>query len=115
VLGCLLSHAPALRGWLADHIVADAVIFGDPMWATALRFEPQFPLVPGVTYRITGDFGKPLTTAFSDGRIRSIGHEEAGVAPATAFLDRINLHTIDGFDVRRRLGHGVGVPWRLKS
>ena len=49
---------------------------------------------------ITHDFGKPLTTAFSDGRIRSIGHEEAGVAPATAFLDRLNIHTLDGFDVR---------------
>jgi tRNA nucleotidyltransferase (CCA-adding enzyme) len=49
---------------------------------------------------ITHDFGKALTTAFSDGRIRSIGHEEAGVPPATAFLDRLNLHTLDGFDVR---------------
>lgn len=26
-----------------------------------LRFEPQFPLAPGVAYRITGEFGKPLT------------------------------------------------------
>ena len=46
------------------------------------------------------DFGKPATTAFIDGRIRSIGHEEAGVAPATAFLDRLNIHSIDGVDVR---------------
>ena len=50
---------------------------------------------------VTHDFGKPLTTAFSDGRIRSIGHEEAGVPPATAFLDRLNIHTLDGFDVRK--------------
>jgi tRNA nucleotidyltransferase (CCA-adding enzyme) len=49
------------------------------------------------------DFGKPATTAFSDGRIRSIGHEEAGVAPATAFLDRLNVHTIDGTDVRKQV------------
>ena len=28
------------------------------------------------------DFGKPATTAFLDGRIRSIDHEEQGVAPA---------------------------------
>ena len=47
------------------------------------------------------DLGKPLTTAFLDGRIRSIGHEEAGVAPATTFLDRLNIHTIDGFEVRK--------------
>ena len=29
------------------------------------------------------DLGKPSTTAFIDGRIRSIDHEQAGVAPAT--------------------------------
>jgi tRNA nucleotidyltransferase (CCA-adding enzyme) len=46
------------------------------------------------------DLGKPSTTAFSDGRIRSMGHEEAGVAPATALLDRLNVHTLDGYDVR---------------
>jgi tRNA nucleotidyltransferase (CCA-adding enzyme) len=46
------------------------------------------------------DLGKPLTTAVIDGRIRSPGHEEAGVAPATALLDRLNVHTIDGYDVR---------------
>jgi tRNA nucleotidyltransferase (CCA-adding enzyme) len=46
------------------------------------------------------DLGKPATTAFIDGRIRSLGHEEAGVAPALALLDRLNVHTIDGYDVR---------------
>lgn len=49
------------------------------------------------------DFGKPATTAFVDGRIRSLDHEEQGVAPATAFLDRLNVHTIDGFDVRKQV------------
>ena len=49
------------------------------------------------------DFGKLATTAFIDGRILSIDHEEQGVAPATAFLDRLNVHTIDGFDVRREV------------
>ena len=52
------------------------------------------------------DLGKPLTTAFVDGRIRSIDHEQAGVAPATAVLDRLNVHTIDGYDVRR---HVLGI------
>jgi tRNA nucleotidyltransferase (CCA-adding enzyme) len=46
------------------------------------------------------DVGKPAATAFIDGRIRSPGHEEGGVAPATALLDRLNVHTIDGYDVR---------------
>jgi tRNA nucleotidyltransferase (CCA-adding enzyme) len=47
------------------------------------------------------DLGKPATTAVIDGRIRSPGHEEGGVAPATSVLDRLNVHTIDGYDVRR--------------
>ena len=49
------------------------------------------------------DFGKPATTAFIDGRIRSRDHEEQGVAPATAFLDRLKIHTLDGYDVRRQV------------
>ena len=47
------------------------------------------------------DMGKPATTKFEDGRIRSKGHEEAGVEPASAFLDRLNIRTIGGYDVRR--------------
>ena len=46
------------------------------------------------------DFGKPATTEFIDGRIRSREHEEAGVAPTESFLDRLNIHTVDGYDVR---------------
>jgi tRNA nucleotidyltransferase (CCA-adding enzyme) len=49
------------------------------------------------------DFGKPATTAVIDGRIRSMDHEEQGVAPALAFLDRLNIHSIDGYDVRRQV------------
>jgi len=49
------------------------------------------------------DLGKPPTTAFVDGRIRSIDHEQAGVGPATALLDRLNIHTMDGFDVRKQV------------
>ena len=46
------------------------------------------------------DFGKPPTTEFIEGRLRSRGHEEAGVAPTEKFLDRLNIHTIDDYDVR---------------
>jgi tRNA nucleotidyltransferase (CCA-adding enzyme) len=46
------------------------------------------------------DFGKPATTEFIEGRLRSRGHEAAGVAPAESFLARINMHTIDGYNVR---------------
>ncbi len=52
---------------------------------------------------VAHDLGKPGTTAFSDGRIRSINHEELGVPPATVFLDRLNIHTIDGYDVRKQV------------
>jgi tRNA nucleotidyltransferase (CCA-adding enzyme) len=50
---------------------------------------------------ICHDLGKPATTAVIDGRIRSPGHEEGGVAPATVFLDRLNIYTLDGYDTRR--------------
>jgi tRNA nucleotidyltransferase (CCA-adding enzyme) len=46
------------------------------------------------------DFGKPATTQLSDGRFRSLGHDEAGVAPTESFLSRLNVHTIDGYNVR---------------
>jgi tRNA nucleotidyltransferase (CCA-adding enzyme) len=46
------------------------------------------------------DFGKPATTQLIEGRLRSRGHEEAGVPPTESFLDRINVHTIDGYNVR---------------
>jgi tRNA nucleotidyltransferase (CCA-adding enzyme) len=49
------------------------------------------------------DFGKPATTEFIDGRLRSRGHEEAGVEPTLSFLDQVNIHTIDGYDVRAQV------------
>lgn len=49
------------------------------------------------------DFGKPATTELIDGRLRSRGHEEAGVEPTLSFLDKLNIHTIDGYDVRTQV------------
>src|SRR6266850_4313416 len=49
------------------------------------------------------DFGKPPTTEFLEGRWRSRGHEEAGVGPTESFLNRLNLHTLDGYDVRAQV------------
>ena len=49
------------------------------------------------------DLGKPPTTAVIDGRIRSMDHEQAGIAPAQALMDRLNLHSIGGFDVRHQV------------
>ena len=52
---------------------------------------------------VAHDFGKPATTEFIEGRLRSRGHEEAGIEPAASFLDRLNVHTLDGYDVRAQV------------
>jgi len=49
------------------------------------------------------DLGKPATTKLEDGRIRSRGHEEAGVSPTTSLLDRWNVHTLLGYDLRAQV------------
>jgi tRNA nucleotidyltransferase (CCA-adding enzyme) len=49
------------------------------------------------------DLGKPITTAQIDGRTKSPNHEAMGVEPATRILDRLNINTLDGFDVRRQV------------
>jgi tRNA nucleotidyltransferase (CCA-adding enzyme) len=49
------------------------------------------------------DFGKPSTTEFVEGRIRSRGHEEAGVQPTIAFLERLKMFTLEGYDVRSQV------------
>ena len=49
------------------------------------------------------DLGKPATTAFIDGRIRSLDHEQAGVEPTLRLLDRLNVHSIGGYDVRAQV------------
>jgi tRNA nucleotidyltransferase (CCA-adding enzyme) len=54
------------------------------------------------------DLGKPATTLFEDGRIRSKGHEEAGLEPTRALLDRWNVHTLLGYDLRGQILALVG-------
>jgi tRNA nucleotidyltransferase (CCA-adding enzyme) len=54
------------------------------------------------------DLGKPPTTAFVDGRIRSIDHEQAGIEPSIALLDRLNVQTIGGYDARQHILGIVG-------
>ena len=61
---------------------------------------PRGPAAAMMLGALCHDLGKPATTAVSDGRIRSLGHEEAGVAPSTRFLDRLNVQSLDGYDVR---------------
>ena len=52
---------------------------------------------------ICHDLGKATTTAVIDGRIKSPNHEAMGVEPATNILDRLNVNTLDGFDVRAQV------------
>ncbi len=54
------------------------------------------------------DLGKPATTKLEDGRIRSRGHEEAGLPPTASLLERWNVHTLAGFDVREQVLALVG-------
>jgi tRNA nucleotidyltransferase (CCA-adding enzyme) len=49
------------------------------------------------------DLGKPATTRFEEGRFRSRGHEEAGLPPTTSLLDRWNVFTRQGYDVRAQV------------
>lgn len=49
------------------------------------------------------DLGKASTTRFENGRIRSLGHEEAGLPPTRALLDRWNVQTLLGYDVREQV------------
>lgn len=54
------------------------------------------------------DLGKPATTKHEDGRIRSRGHEDAGLPPTTSLLDRWNVHSLLGFAVREQVLALVG-------
>jgi tRNA nucleotidyltransferase (CCA-adding enzyme) len=49
------------------------------------------------------DLGKPGTTELIDNRVRSFGHEEAGVEPTERMLDRLNIHNVDGYRVREQV------------
>ena len=65
-----------------------------------LEYPQQVAVMLGA---VCHDLGKPATTAFVDGRIRSLEHEEQGVPPAKSFLDRLNVHSLQGYDVRREV------------
>lgn len=49
---------------------------------------PREDIIVGLAV-LCHDFGKPYTTRFQDGHIRSRGHDEAGVQPTLSFLRRL--------------------------
>ena len=90
---------------------------GDVWTHTLLAVDQAVPLVedldrPRALAVMLGtlchDLGKPGTTCFEDGRLRSRGHEEAGLAPTLSLLDRWNVHTRLGYDVRGQVLALVG-------
>ena len=85
---------------------------GDVFIHTLLTIDRAHEFIQGLSYprkvtvmlaAVAHDFGKPSTTEFLEGRWRSRGHEEAGVAPTESFLNRVNIHTIEGYDVRSQV------------
>lgn len=85
---------------------------GDVFVHTQLAVDRARELIEDLSYprkvtvmlaALAHDFGKPATTEFLEARWRSRGHEEAGVPPAESFLDRIKVHTIDGYNVRAQV------------
>ena len=88
------------------------VELGDVFYHTQLTVDRARELIDDLPYAkqvtvmlgaLCHDLGKPATTEFTEGRIRSRGHEEAGVAPTESFLERLNIHTLDGYDVRAQV------------
>ncbi|MGI9069005.1 MAG: CCA tRNA nucleotidyltransferase [Pyrinomonadaceae bacterium] len=85
------------------HPEGDAFVHTQLVADRARELIDDLPYAKQVTVMLAAvahDFGKPSTTEFVDGRLRSRGHEEAGVKPTEHFLNRLNIHTLDGFDVR---------------
>ncbi len=103
-LGILEKYAPevaALEGvpqeaewhpegdvWIHTNMVVDA--------AAAILHErfadrPEEERLSLMVGALCHDFGKPATTREEDGRLRSKGHEDAGVEPARAFLARFTF------------------------
>src|SRR5215207_2646549 len=85
---------------------------GDVFVHTQLAVDRARELIGNLSYprqitvmlaTLAHDFGKPATTQRIDGRLRSRGHEEGGVAPTENFLSRLNVHTIDGYQVRNQV------------
>jgi len=62
-----------------------------------LEYSKQVTVMLGA---LCHDLGKPPTTEFVDGRVRSRGHDEAGVDLTISFLNRLGVYSLDGYDVR---------------
>lgn len=103
---------PELKALIAVRQDEDWHPEGDVFVHTGLVMDRARELISDLPYpkqvtvmlaAVAHDFGKPATTAFLEGHWRSRGHEEAGVVPTEKFLDRLNIHTLGGYDVRAQV------------
>jgi tRNA nucleotidyltransferase (CCA-adding enzyme) len=109
VLEILFSELASLKGVPQD---PEWHPEGDVFVHTLLTIDRARELIDDLPYSrkitvmlaaLAHDFGKKPTTEFLEGRWRSRGHEEAGVEPTESFLNRLNIHSFDGYDVRRQI------------
>ena len=88
------------------HPEGDVFVHTQLVIDVARQLIDELPYAKKVTIMLAAlahDFGKPATTKFQDGHWRSLGHAEAGVGATERFLDRLNIHTIDNYDVRAQV------------
>ena len=98
-----LIDVPQDKEW---HPEGDVFVHTQLVSDRARELIDDLPYAKQVTVMLAAvahDFGKPATTEFLDDRWRSRGHEEAGVASTESFLARLNIHTLDGYDVRAQV------------
>jgi tRNA nucleotidyltransferase (CCA-adding enzyme) len=115
--GLLPSLAPELVPLASTPQDAEWHPEGDVWTHTLLALDQAAPLVDDLDRpralavmlaTLCHDLGKPATTRFERGRLRSPGHEEAGLPPTESLLDRWNVHTLLGYDVRAQVLALVG-------
>jgi tRNA nucleotidyltransferase (CCA-adding enzyme) len=118
--GLRLLHEWELLAAVAPELVSLADTPQDPSWhpegdvwthtllavdqAAGLRDDLERPRALALMLAtLCHDLGKPSTTRPERGRIRSLGHEAAGVEPTLALLDRWKVHSLQGYAVREQV------------
>ena len=110
--GLLPAVAPELVPLIATPQDPEWHPEGDVWIHTLMAVDQAVPLLEGldapralavILGTLCHDLGKPSTTRLLEGRLRSHGHEEAGLPPTNALLDRWNVHRLHGYDVRAQV------------
>lgn len=109
VLDKLFPEILALAGCPQDpewHPEGDVFIHTKLAMDEAVRLADELSKEKRITVMLAvlcHDLGKPLTTELIQGRIRSLGHDEAGLEPALNVMSRLGLYTHSGYDVRSQV------------